>query len=216
MKEIVKTSRLAGLLEKLFRRLNEDWFDNELETPVITIQSTPKAFGHYSVLPVWEVKDGAQHEINIGAGTLDRPIEDVIATLLHEMIHMYNDTVLNVQDCSRGGTYHNRQFKQTAESHGLVVTRSDKYGWSHTEPADELVEWILKNDISEIRLNRNEPYGIRVAGGNTAANGGVTTTPPKRNAHSIRYCCPRCGQIARTTKTARLICGDCLQIMIES
>lgn len=39
MKEIVKTSRLAGQLEKLFSKLNADFFNGELETPVITIQS---------------------------------------------------------------------------------------------------------------------------------------------------------------------------------
>ena len=51
MKTIVKTSRLAGQLEKLFRMLNEDFFDNQLETPIITIQSTPRAYGHCYVVP---------------------------------------------------------------------------------------------------------------------------------------------------------------------
>jgi hypothetical protein len=60
MKEIVKTSRLAGQLEKLFRILNFDWFNGELETPVITIQSSPRAYGHYSLSPLWEVRDGAK------------------------------------------------------------------------------------------------------------------------------------------------------------
>lgn len=41
MKEITKTSRLAGSLEKLFSMINRDWFNGELETPIITIQSTP-------------------------------------------------------------------------------------------------------------------------------------------------------------------------------
>ena len=129
MKEITKTSRLAGQLEKLFRLLNEDFFDGQLETPIITIQSTPRAYGHYSVHPIWTVNGQEnRHEINIGAGTLDREIEYTVATLLHEMVHMYNGTVLKVQDCSRGGTYHNKQFQQTAESVGLIVTKSDAYG----------------------------------------------------------------------------------------
>ena len=98
MKEIVKTSRLTGQLEKLFNKLNADFFDGELETPIITVQSTPRAYGHYTISPLWEVKGGAKHEINIGAGTLDRPIEETVATLLHEMCHMHNDTVLNIQD----------------------------------------------------------------------------------------------------------------------
>ena len=217
MKEIVKTSRLAGQLEKLFNKLNEHFFDGQLETPVITIQSTPRTYGHYTISPLWEVKDGAKHEINIGAGTLDRPLEEIIATLLHEMVHMYNDTVLNVQDCSGSShMYHNKQFKRTAETHGLIVTRSEKYGWSYTEPSDTLIEWILDNDIQEIKLNRNELNGIRIAGGNTAANGGTAATGTASKGHSIRYKCPVCGQLARTTKTARLICGDCMSPMLES
>ena len=55
MKQIVKTSRLAGQLEKLFRMLNEDFFDGQLETPIITIQSTPRAYGHVSVNSIWTV-----------------------------------------------------------------------------------------------------------------------------------------------------------------
>lgn len=45
MKETVKTSRTAGYLEKIFRALNAKYFDNQLEEPIITIQSTPKAYG---------------------------------------------------------------------------------------------------------------------------------------------------------------------------
>ena len=53
MKALVKTSRVAAQLEKLFRMMNADFFDGKLEMPIITIQSTPRAYGHYSVSPVW-------------------------------------------------------------------------------------------------------------------------------------------------------------------
>ena len=215
MKEITKTSRLAGQLEKLYNLLNTDFFNGELEPPVITIQSTPRAYGHYTLVDMWDVKGEGRREINVGAGTLDRPIENVVATLLHEMCHQYNDTILNVQDCSRGGTYHNKCFRDCAEAHGLTVTRSDKYGWSHTEPSDFLIEWILNNNIQEIKLNRNEFGGIRVAGGKSAANGGASIAGTSKS-NSRRYVCPVCGQIARTTKAASLICGDCLKPMIET
>ena len=107
--------------------MNDDFFSSQLEMPIITIQSTPRAYGHYSVSPIWTVNgEEKKHEINIGACTLDREIEYIITTLVHEMVHMYNNTVLKIQDCSRGGTYHNKQFKATAESVGLIVTKSDK------------------------------------------------------------------------------------------
>ena len=35
MKQTVKTSRTAGYLEKMFRALNENYFDGEIEEPII-------------------------------------------------------------------------------------------------------------------------------------------------------------------------------------
>lgn len=183
MKEIVKTSRLAGQLEKLYNKLNADFFGGALEPPVITIQSSKTSYGHYTVFNAWSVKGQGRREINIAAGTLDRPIENVTATLLHEMCHQFDTEILHKQDCSGSSmAYHNKVFKATAEAHGLKVSRSEKYGWSHTEPSDTLIEWLIENDIPEIRMNRNEIGGIRIVGGGNAADGGAPTT--KRKNHS--------------------------------
>ena len=123
--------------------------------------------------------------------------------------------VLNIQDCSRQGTYHNKQFKATAESVGLIVTKSEKYGYAHTAPSDSLIEWILENDIQEIKLNRNEG-GIRITGGNNTGNASGGQTPGKNpNSHSTKYTCPVCGNSVRATKKLNVICGDCMQAMLE-
>ena len=83
MKETTKTSRTAGYLEKIFRKLNAEFFAGEqIEEPIITIQNTPDAYGHVTVNKAWRVKGETKHELNIGAGTLDRPIENVCATML--------------------------------------------------------------------------------------------------------------------------------------
>ena len=83
MKELTSYNRAAGYLNKLFDLLNAEFFESALSRPTITIQSTPKAYGHFSLRDdTWISKNGATHEINIGAGTLSRPIEEVAATLL--------------------------------------------------------------------------------------------------------------------------------------
>ncbi len=216
MKEIVKTSRLAGQLEKLFRMLNNDWFNGELETPIISLQPSTRAFGHYTLFDAWDVKEEGRKEINISTAYLDRPIEEVVATLLHEMVHMYNDTVLHVPDCSGSShAYHNAKFRDAAVDHGLTCERTEKYGWCKTGPSEELLDWILENDVPEIRLNRSEPGGIRIAGGASAANGGAgSTSAAVKKGHSLKHRCPKCGLIARTTKAARLVCGDCMIHMV--
>ena len=88
MKQLTSYNRVAGYLNKIFDMLNAEFFEDTLSRPTITIQSTPRAFGHFSLRDdTWTSATGDSHEINIGAGTLARPIEEVAATLLHEMVH---------------------------------------------------------------------------------------------------------------------------------
>lgn len=214
-KEIVKSSRLLGQLEKLYRMINADLFNGELQPVTITVQSTPRAYGHVVLGDAWSVKGEGSKELNIGAGTLDRPIEDVVATIVHECCHLLNHQN-NIGDCSNHGVYHNRFFKATAEAHGLIVTRSEKYGWSHTRPGDDLIMWCLENDIPDILMNRNEYHGIRIAGGDKATNGGALPTSTTRPTSTRKLICPCCGQSVRATKTVNILCGDCLVKMVET
>lgn len=206
MKQLTSYNRVAGYLNKVFDLLNAEFFENTLSRPTITIQSTPKAYGHFSLRDdTWISKLGGTHEINIGAGTLSRNIEDVVATLLHEMVHYYN-YINGVQDCSRGNTYHNKRFKEAAEAHGLCVEHSEKYGWSHTSPSDELLDFVLENELTDILINRNEFCGFRVTG--TGAHSGTEITPTKTSS-TRKYICPCCGMSVRATRTVRIACMDC-------
>lgn len=94
MKSTIKTSRTAGQLEKMFRELNKHYYNGELPEPIITLKKTPSAYGHITTVKTWTVstEQGTEqrYEINISTATLDRPIENTTATLLHEMAHLYN------------------------------------------------------------------------------------------------------------------------------
>lgn len=212
MKELTSYNRVAGYLNKVFDLLNARFFENALSRPTITIQSTPRAYGHFSLKEdTWVSKLGGTHEINIGAGTLARPIEEVAATLLHEMVHYYNYEN-GIQDCSRGNTYHNRKFKAAAEAHGLIVSHSEKYGWSHTEPSEALIDFIIENGLTDILISRNEFSTFRITGPNTR-NGAGTAIPP-RTSSTRKYICPCCGNSVRATKAVNIACLDCGQQMI--
>lgn len=133
------------------------------------------------------------------------------ATLLHEMVHYYNFEN-GVQDCSRGNTYHNRKFKAAAEAHGLTVTHSDKYGWSHTAPGEALLDFVLENGLTDILINRNEFAGFQVTG--TGTHSGTGTTLPPRPSSTRKYICPCCGNSVRATKAVNIACLDCNERMV--
>lgn len=217
MKRTVKTSRAAGYLEKIFRTLNADSFNGQLEEPIITIQSTPGAYGHVSVYKTWKRGEDERHELNISADWLDRPIENLVATMIHEMAHLMN-LQNGIQDCSRGGSYHNRKFKEEAEKHMIQIDKHDKYGWTLTSPTEELLDYIILQGWDGIEICRN--LGLQgfggISGGKTAGKPGAPTGTAKikpKGSNSRKHTCPVCGRIARTTTDFPLICGICHEEM---
>ena len=207
MKDTTRTSRTAGYLEKIFRALNAHYFNGELEEPIITIQSTPRAYGHVTVSKTWSkgTQGETRHELNIGAGTLDREIERVVATMLHECVHLYC-LQEGIKDTSRGGQYHNKNFRREAEARDLHIEYNDRIGWSITEPTDALIEFILSQGWNEIHMNRSE--GLYIRGGGGASSGGIPPITPKPS-HVRKYQCPCCGCSVRATREVHIACLDC-------
>lgn len=218
MKELVKSSRVTGYLEKIYRELNADKFGGELEEPIITIVNTPRAYGHVTCSKVWHVakKDGeeARYELNISSETMTRPIENVVATMLHEMTHIYH-LMNGIQDVSRGGSYHNKKFKEKAESVGLVITQIPVHGWTHTEPSEALIDYIISKGWTEIAMNRGglSQFG-GTAGGAASDGAGEDGKKIKKPSSTRKYICPACGMSVRATREVRIKCADCDELMI--
>lgn len=187
-------------LHKAFYLLNKNKFNKELPEPAIVIQHQGKhknTYGWCSVNPIWNDKEKkeSRYEITICAEYLNRPLYELMSTLLHEMVHLHN--ILNgVKDVSRGNTYHNKKFKETAEAKGLIITFNEKIGWSISELNEETKELIDTFDLKQ------EAF--------TMARMGFQEEGKQKKKSSMRkYICPECGSIIRATKEVNVICGDC-------
>jgi hypothetical protein len=215
MKELTSYNRTVQYLNKVFKLINTEYFDDELEMPTITIQSTVGAYGHVTTSKVWKNDKGAaSYELNIGADYLDRPIENIVATLIHEGCHLFamqND----IKDTSNRGIYHNKNFKKLAEERGLQIDRHEKYGWTITTPTEETIDFCISNDLQEIRCTRNTAFSFTGIGTGKAGNGSPIK-PPKKKTSSIKWICPSCGAIVRSTKVLNLVCGDCEETFIQA
>ena len=216
-------------LVKLYDYCNAKLFGGELARPVITVQRDErnKTNGWWSVKKVWKWQEKVpancadcgddrencssyldchklvereEHELNMTAQQLNRPINQIAATMIHEMCHQYA-SVHNMQDTSRAGNYHNKLFKKIAETHGLTVECVQTIGWSHTELTDEtaalIAEFVKDNPDSVI-------YRLPVMKGQCV-----------KTSSTRKYICPVCGQSVRATKTVNIMCADCNELMQE-
>lgn len=197
----MQISEITAFLEDAYDILNVHLFGGELPRAVITVQSSPKAYGHFTKYDAWHDGADGYREINLGAETLDRPIENVIATLVHEQSHYFND-IHGITDVSRSGTYHNRKFKETAEAHGLIIDYDPKIGYSLTTPSPALIAFIEEQGWTGISLARN---------GGLGASGGTTG---KKKSSTRKYICPVCGTSVRATRFVNVGCLDCQAVMV--
>ncbi|MBQ8320307.1 MAG: hypothetical protein IJX81_05445 [Clostridia bacterium] len=76
-------------LGRLYEYFNSKLFKNELERPVITVQTDERnrAYGWFTCNKVWKEneKDDGQYEINMSAQFLNRPINDIASTLTKDI-----------------------------------------------------------------------------------------------------------------------------------
>jgi len=182
-------------LNKLFDEFNKTKFNNELEKPIIIIQSDRrgKVYGWCTLEKVWENDGSEKYEIAIAAEFLNRTYEEICSTMLHEMIHLYN-VIREVKDCSNNGYYHNKKFKETAEQFGLIVEKSDKYGWGHTKLNQQNIDLVNSFDIDKevFKLYRK-----------------LKLKEPTEKTPTYIYTCEKCEVKFSLKKDLSLNCGLC-------
>ena len=195
--EPLALSDIVKRLEDLFDLLNRLYFEDALPRPIITIQSTPRAYGHCSIRKIWtsgsEGDGESYYEINIGAEYLNRPSENTAATMLHKIVHLYcreND----LKETCQGGRYHNKLFKTEAEARDLQIGYDRARGYSSTTPTEAFIQKL-----------KNEGFELEVA----FARHTLSIVPAVRRNKAKAYSCPVCSQTIRTTADINILCGNC-------
>lgn len=183
-------------LSRIYDRFNRHFWDDFLPPSseiIITFAPTKKAHGHITTKPIWASKEDnkAKYELNISALTIGRDKYEICATILHEQCHLFN--ILNeVIDCSASG-YHTKEFEKTAESHGLIVKKSEHYGFSLTELNEESKKYVDTLKVKNFKFQRYKEA--------------------KPNNNLIKYTCPLCQRanvyVGRNTRFTFIKCGYC-------
>lgn len=189
-------SETIAKLEIAFDLCNTQYFEGKLPKPCITIQSSPKFYGHCTTKKIWKSEKESWYEINMGAEFLNRPKEQLVATLIHEMVHLYcreND----IKETCQNGRYHNALFKAEAELRGLIIGYDTTIGYSPTTPSDALITFL-----KESKLELDIPFARDMKVKKAA------TRKPQ-----YEYICPECRQSFKSAADLNVKCGICDCVM---
>lgn len=200
----------------IYDRLNRKYFNNELPTVPIYIHPNLNKIACFdpNIVTVYDRRESQKCQMSFSDYIYSAPVVEVCEMMLHLMCHYYC-FLKGIKDTSNKHAYHNKKFKETAESHGLIVGRN-RYGYCITSPSTGLIEFV-NNKMSDIQWGNVFRYKVNSSITEEALN----TLSPKQPAlavydppsHHRKYMCMRCGISVRATKDVKIKCANCNLLM---
>lgn len=196
---LTQSSQVVSQFEEIFTALNIKYFNGELKKAIITIGANKRVKMAQKFTKRSISGNTTSFGIELNADQLNKPIEETIGEILHEMIHEYCSENGIKDTSSQSGAYHNKRFKEQAEAHGLIAIRDEKYGWSITKPSQDLIRFIDQQGWKTMNLT-----GIA-----------FTDECIDKKSSTRKWICPKCGNTIRSTKEVRVICADCMELFVK-
>jgi predicted SprT family Zn-dependent metalloprotease len=202
------TTQTYTSLTAAYDFLNRELFDSGLPPCLITMQRHKGAYGYFSgerfanTTDPKEVTD--EIALNPAHFATRKPIE-VLATLAHEMVHLWQ----HHHGKPPRKSYHDKQWAAKMHEIGLTPTATGEPGGKET--GQKMLHIIDENGrfTSTVTKLLAENPTILYAD----LNNDNKTVRKKKKASKTKYTCPSCGLNAWAKPETLLICGNCLKPM---
>ncbi len=204
--------------QRAYETLNTGLFDGSLPNCLITLQRRTGTYGYFSRARFVREDGEISDEIALNPMHFeDRPVPEVLATLAHEMVHLWQ----HHHGKPGRGRYHNRQWADKMKAIGLQPSAGEGAAATEGEdapketgenvqqhiteggPFDELVGKLLSRGFTITWKERREEDGDEETGETGKKSSGAS-----KSGKRVRYDCPECDQRAWAKFDARLVSGD--------
>jgi hypothetical protein len=187
-------------LDGLFDYYNKQLFDGKLNDCMINMSRKKGAYSFFEPKN-WKSKEGGGediHEISLCPDSLDRDGKEWQATLVHEMVHLWQQ---DNGKPSRNG-YHNKQWAAKMEEIGLIPSSTGAAGGKKT--GQSMTHYIAENGLFIKAFNNLNEKKIKYPPLPKLPHGGKTTSIKSKT----KYECP-CGNSVWGKSGLSIICADC-------
>jgi len=176
---------------------NRELFDGQLPPTMLRLQRCKGHKGSYAPDKFTDADGGLLDAITLNSTTAaERPLIELLSTLVHEQAHQYVCRVIN-QGAATGG--HGPEWRQVMTERGLPPIRIGstwRMATHEIDPAGRFAEVFAAHAAELERLPWQELA-------KDASRGRAT------GLDKVRFQCPSCGSKAWARASAELLCGTC-------
>jgi predicted SprT family Zn-dependent metalloprotease len=177
-------------------------FGGLLPHVLVTLQRHSKSYGYF--LPdrfSGRTEKTTVHELAMNPdGFSGRTDEEVLSTLAHEMVHVWQQTF---GEAPRSG-YHDREWAAKMKTVGLYPSHDGTPGGKET--GQHMTHYIIPDGVFAKTYANLKATGLQLEWESEKEE------KQKRAAKATsktKYTCPECGQNAWAKPEASLVCGEC-------
>lgn len=193
-----------GGLQQAYDFFNEQLFSGTLPQLLLTFQRKPRTRGYFSPERfTGRIENGAVHELALNPDAFaGRSDEEVLSTLVHEMVHVWQQT---------NGTpprrcYHDRQWANKMKEVGLQPSDTGEAGGKET--GQTMTHYIMKDGAFAHSYAELQNRGFQL---HWQSQPEADDRAVAKRASKTKFTCPSCGQNAWAKADAQLICGECYE-----
>lgn len=199
------TAETYDALDRAFNHFNKTLFEDRLPPVLFTLRASRKAYGYFWAEQFAHREDGdATHEIALNPATMDRTLEAVLSTLVHEMTH------LEQQEFGKPGKkgHHNRAWVQLMLNVGLIPSNTGEPGGKQT--GRQMTHYVEPDGAFEKSCAELKGTGFDLPYFTKARE----AVAKKKDTSKVKHTCPACDFKAWAKQGANLICGDCNEQLV--
>lgn len=193
-----------GAYALAFDYFNEALFNGELPRCILNFSRGAQFNGFFAPLR-WARTDGRTHEISLNPDVLHRPAKATMATLVHEMVHLWQQ---EHGKPSRTG-YHNREWADRMEMVGLMPSDSGLPEGKRT--GQRVTHYVIDGGPFDVAFQAMPPDCLLPWMSGAAAD---EKKKPATRPSKVKYTCPGCASNVWGRLGLLITCGACQELFV--
>lgn len=200
MKNAITQEQYAAF-QKAYDFFNKQLFAASLPPVLVTLQRHAKAYGYFSAERfTGRGTEEAAHELALNPDHFGRTDEAILSTLVHEMVHVWQQT----HGTPPRKSYHDRKWASKMKEVGLQPSATGEPGGR--EVGQKVSHYIIEGGAYAQAVAKLKATGFALR---WQSRGGEDAERQKKAASKTKYTCPGCELNAWGKLGIALICGEC-------